>query len=274
MSEPCFETLDISVERGVCLITLSRPEKLNAMNHQMIKDLRQVQLWVEEAPEVKAILLSGAGRSFCVGFDLQEADAATDIPGVKENRKILEEDFAMLMGFWNCSKPTISAVFGHCLAGGMELGLSCDLTIAGENTRFGEPELRFGVGIGCMLMPWLTGPKQAKEIYFLGDDRISAADALSMGLINRVVPDGQVLDSAMAMAQKLAVIDEDAMRMTKMAMNRSYEIMGMRDAMQVALDIDVEIASLDTPDRRKFREISVQEGLKAALAWRNSRFDQ
>lgn len=274
MSNPEFETLSVSVERGVCLVSLNRPEKLNAMNHQMIKDLRQVQLWVEEAPEVKAVLLSGAGRSFCVGFDLQEADAASEIPGVKENRKILEEDFAMLTGFWDCSKPTVSAVYGHCLAGGMELGLSCDLTIAGENTRFGEPELRFGVGIGCMLMPWLTGPKQAKEIYFLGDDRISATDALAMGLINRVVPDDQVLETALALAQKLAVIDEDAMRMTKKAVNRSYEIMGMREAMRAALDIDVEIASLDTPDRRKFREISMQEGLKAALAWRNSRFDE
>ena len=177
------------------------------------------------------------------------------------------------MGFWHCKKPTISAVHGHCLAGGMELGLSCDLTIAAEGTRFGEPELRFGVGIGCMLMPWLTGPKQAKEIYFLGDDRISADEAKSMGLINRVVPEGQALDAAMEIAQKLAAIDEDAMQMTKKAINRSYDIMGMAQAMQAALDIDVEIASLDTPDRRKFREISVQEGLKAAIAWRNSRFD-
>ena len=273
MPDTVYQTLSVSVDRGVCVITLNRPEKLNAVNHLMIQELRRAQLWVDDATDVNVILLNGAGRSFCVGFDLQEADSGSEVPGVQENRKILEEDFDMLMGFWHCKKPTISAIHGHCLAGGMELGLSCDLTIAAEGTRFGEPELRFGVGIGCMLMPWLTGPKQAKEIYFLGDDRISADDALTMGLINRVVPEGQVLDAAMAMARKLASIDEDAMQMTKKAVNRSYDIMGMARAMQAALDIDVEIASLDTPDRRKFREISVKEGLKAAIAWRDSRFD-
>lgn len=272
LADDSYEHIKVEVNRGIGVVTLDRPDKLNAINQKMLRELCDVQQWLGAADHVNAVVLNGNGRSFCVGFDLQEADAEGGVPGVLENRIDLEQDFRMLMGFWDCPKPTISAVHGHCLAGGCELALSCDITVAAEDTRFGEPELRFGVGIGCMLMPWLTGPKQAKEIYFIGDDKISAERALSMGLINRVAPEGKALEVALGMAQKIATMDEHAMVMTKKAINRTYEIMGMRQALQSALDIDVEIASLNTPDRQTFREISMTKGLKAAIAWRDSRF--
>jgi enoyl-CoA hydratase/carnithine racemase len=167
----------------------------------------------------------------------------------------------------------LSAVHGHCLAGGCELALACDLTIASRDARFGEPELRFGAGIVCMILPWLTGPKQAKELIFTGNDKISAEHALQMGLINRVVEEGQALGETIRTARQIAVMDEHALAITKAAINRGYEIMGMRDALRTALDLDVQITTLDTPDRLKFREISRRDGLKAALAWRESRFD-
>ena len=121
---------------------------------------------------------------------------------------------------------------------------------------------------------WLTGPKQAKELIFTGNDRIAAERALAMGLVNRVVPEGEALAAAMEMAGQIAVMDEQAMALSKAAINRTYEIMGLREAMQIGVDLDVEITCLDTPDRRQFREISRREGLKAALAWRDARFDR
>jgi enoyl-CoA hydratase len=272
LSIESYEFIKVEVDRGVGIVTLDRPDKLNAINQKMLQEICAAQQWLGTADAVNAVVLNGNGRSFCVGFDLQEADSDGGISGVLENRMDLEQDFRMLMGFWDCPKPTISAVHGHCLAGGCELALSCDLTVAAQGTRFGEPELRFGVGIGCMLMPWLTGPKQAKEIYFIGDDKIPAERALAMGLINHVAPEGEALDVALKMARKIASMDEHAMLMTKKAINRTYEIMGMRQAMQSALDTDVEIASLNTPDRQTFREISTSKGLKAAIAWRDSRF--
>ncbi|MBT5218522.1 MAG: enoyl-CoA hydratase/isomerase family protein [Woeseia sp.] len=268
------ETITVDVKSGVCVVTLNRPGKLNAINEKMSDELRAVHRWVEKSESVNVVVLNGNGRAFCVGFDLQEADDSDSIPGVLENRKILESDLELIMGFWHCSKPTISAVQGYCLAGGCELALACDITIAAENAYFGEPELRFGVGIGCMILPWLTGPKQAKELYFTGNDRVTAQRALSMGLINQVVPEGDALRKALEMAREIAVMDTDAMMMTKKAVNRSYEIMGMQQGMSMALDIDVEIASMDTPDRRMFREISQRDGLKAAIAWRDARFSE
>jgi enoyl-CoA hydratase len=154
------------------------------------------------------------------------------------------------------------------------MALACDITIAAEGTRMGEPELKFGSGIVALLLPWLTGPKKAKELILTGHDRLDASEAAALGLVNRVVPAGKEFETAMAVARDIAVMDADAVRLTKEAINRSYEIMGMGEALKMALDVDVEIESLDTPDRRTFTEISRKEGLKAAIAWRDARFSK
>ena len=273
-----YETIQFEVDRGVGVLTLNRPRVLNAISSAMIDEIMDVQARAETDPEVNVLVLAGAGRSFCAGYDLKEADAgAEDAPPASDllgTRKRLELCCDMTMGFWHCRKPTISAVHGHCLAGGCELALACDITIASEDAIFGEPELRFGAGIVCLILPWLTGPKQAKELIFTGNDRIPASRALEMGLVNRVVPQGQALEAAMEMARQIAVMDEHAMALSKAAINRTYEIMGLREAMRSGVDLDVEITCLDTPDRKRFREISSREGLKAALAWRDARFDR
>lgn len=272
-----YETIQFEADRGIGVLTLQRPRVLNAISRAMVEEIVDVQSRVETDPAVNVLVLAGAGRSFCAGYDLKEADAGEEsasAPDLLDARRRLERCCDMTMGFWHCRKPTISAVHGHCLAGGCELALACDITIASEDALFGEPELRFGAGIVCMILPWLTGPKQAKELIFTGNDRIPAERALAMGLVNRVVPEGQALEVAMEMARQIAVMDEPAMALTKSAINRSYEIMGLREAMRSGVDLDVEITCLDTPDRQRFREISRREGLRAALAWRDARFDR
>ncbi len=178
------------------------------------------------------------------------------------------------MRFWHCPKPTIAAVHGPCLAGAFELALACDLTIAADDATFGEPELKFGAGIVTMLLPWLTGPKQAKEIVLLGLDRIDATTAQQLGIVNRVVPAGAHVDTALRIAGNIAAMDPDLVRDTKKAINRSYEVRGMDMALKQALDIDHSIESHGSPDKREFMDIARAEGLKAALAWRDARFGE
>ena len=272
-----YDTIDFEVDRGIGVLTLNRPHVLNAINRRMVEEIADVQSRVETDREVNVLVLAGSGPSFCAGYDLKEADARGDEdPGrdLLGTRDKLERACDMTMGFWHCRKPTLSAVHGHCVAGGCELALACDLTIASEDALFGEPELRFGAGIVCLILPWLTGPKQAKELIFTGNDRIPAERALAMGLVNRIVPEGEALPAAMEMARQIAVMDEHAMALSKVAINRTYEIMGLREAMRSGVDLDVEITCLDTPDRKQFREISSREGLKAAIAWRDARFDR
>ena len=151
--------------------------------------------------------------------------------------------------------------------------MACDLTIAGQGARFGEPELRFGAGIVVMLLPWLAGPKKAKEIFLLGIDDLTAAEALEIGMINRVVPDEDVLDHAMKLARQTAVVDPMVVRRTKAAVNRTMEIMGMTQALDQALAMDLVIEGEGSDDKREFLSRLRDGGLKAALAWREARFD-
>jgi enoyl-CoA hydratase len=266
-----YETILSERRNAVALLTLNRKARLNAMNATMLHEFHRALDELEADDAVRAIVLTGAGSSFCSGFDLQE-QAANAPAGVAEWRSVLRRDFDAIMRFWHSPKPTIAAVRGACLAGGCELALACDITIAAEDAVFGEPELRFGAGIVVMLLPWLVGPKRAKQIILTGDDKISARQAEAMGLVNEVVPVGEELDRALRIAADLAVIDPMALRETKRALNRAYEIMGMGEALEAALDIDLQIEGQGTADKRQFLEIARRDGLRAALAWRDARF--
>jgi enoyl-CoA hydratase/carnithine racemase len=225
----------------------------------------------EAEADVRAIVVSGAGRAFSSGFDLK-AQMENRPQGAKVWREVLDLDFDTTMRFWNSPKPTIAAVHGACMAGAFEIALSCDITVAGEDAMFGEPELKFGAGIVTMLLPWMTGPKQAKDIIFTGEDRISAQDALRMGFISRVVPQGDHVETAMRIARGIALVDPMVMMETKKAINRTYEHQGMESALRTALDIDHTIESHGSDDKRAFMDIAREKGMRGAIAWRDARF--
>jgi enoyl-CoA hydratase len=150
----------------------------------------------------------------------------------------------------------------------MEIAALCDITIAAVGCRFGAPEVRFGSGMVCLVLPWIVGQKNARELLLVGSDRISAERAQSIGLVNRIVPEAELLDAAFAMAGEISVNDPVAVQLTKKALNQSLDIAGMNDALREALEIDIEIESTETPESREFNRILKAEGPKAALAWR------
>jgi len=267
-----YETIAFDNRAGIGVITLNRPERLNAISRQLIDELNQLLDAIEADESVRVVVLTGAGRAFCSGFDLKDGAASHDTNGIAEWRPIIQRDFDIIMRFWYLSRPTIAAVHGYCLAGGCELAMACDITVAAESTRFGEPELRFGSGIVAMLLPWFAGPKKTKEWILSGNDKVTAADAKDWGLVNRVVPDGQHLDAALALAREIALNDRIKVGMVKQAINRSFDIMGMRNALAAAMETEVQIESMETPESRAFWEIARRDGLKAALAWRDRRF--
>lgn len=265
------EPLVLSERRGaVVLLTLNRPGKLNAINVAVIEALDAALDAAEADDGVRAIVVAGAGRAFSAGFDLDlglgegKADPA-------DVRRALENDFRIIMRFWDSPKPTVAAVHGYCLGSSLELAVACDLTIAAEDCRFGEPEVKFGSGIVALLLPWLAGPKAAKYLLLTGEDRATAAEMQAIGLVNKVVPAASVVDEALALAQRIAANDAQAVRQTKRAINRSLDIGGMRQALLAALDIDVEIETNETAESREFNQILKRDGAKAAIAWRAGR---
>jgi len=251
-------------EGAVAVITLDRPDKLNAITPQMTAALGRALDDIEDDDGVRAIVIEGAGRAFSAGFDLE----AGEWDSLESIRREMETDFDMILRFWDCPKPTVAALHGYCLGGALELALACDLAVAAEDTRLGEPEVRFGSGIVALLLPWITGPKQAKELLLTGSDRITAQRALEMGLVNRVVPEGQHRAAALELAREVAANDAAAVQLTKLAINRSYEVMGLRQALAQALELGIAAEASETEDSRTFNQILAKQGAKAALAWR------
>ncbi|MDO6459612.1 enoyl-CoA hydratase/isomerase family protein [Granulosicoccaceae sp. 1_MG-2023] len=264
-----FSTIEYEVKGSIALLTLARPDKLNAINARMVTELHQALDLAEADEQVRVILLHGAGRAFSAGFDIEGGTAGGDI---SSKRQTLVEDFNIIMRFWESPKPTIAAVHKYCLGGALEMAMACDLTIASEDCRLGEPEPKFGSGIVALLMPWLTGPKQAKQLLLTGDDRVTAQRAYELGLINEVAAEGEHLDVALRFARTMAALDNTAITLTKQAINRSYDISGMRQALLQALELDVVIETTETPESREFNAILERDGLKQALAWRERRY--
>jgi enoyl-CoA hydratase len=266
-----YETIELRTDGPVVIIALNRPSRLNAINKAMLDELQHALDAIEEDPDARAVVVLGAGGNFSSGFDLQEQMERRPV-GVGPWREILDRDFRTVMRFWHLSKPTIAAVGGYCLAGGCELALACDLTLAADDAIFGEPELKFGAGIVVMLLPWLVGPKLAKELILTGADRIPAEEALRIGLINRVLRAPELEPAALKLARHIAAIDPMLVKRTKRAINRTFEIMGMMEALESALEIDLAIEGEGSMDKRQFMDIARREGLRAAFAWRDARF--
>ncbi len=266
-----YSTILFEVIDAVARITLNRPERANALNQAMLTEIGQALDEAESNAAVRAIVVRGAGSAFSSGFDLKEQMERRPA-GVAQWRPILRKDFDTVMRFWHCAKPTIAAVRGPCLAGACELALACDLTIAAEDAFFGEPELKFGAGIVVMILPWIVGPKIAKEIILTGADRIGAQRAYEIGMINRIVPAQDLDDAALRLARHIAAIDPELVKDTKRAINRALQAQGMLEALEAALEIDLAIEGAGSPDKVQFMDIARRDGLKAALAWRDARF--
>lgn len=261
-------TIQLRIDGPMAHITLNRPDKLNAISAEMVPELHRALDRSEASSDVRVITLRGAGRAFCSGFDLGELQPGSDPAAM---RRALEADLEIILRFWNSPKPTIAAVHGYALGGGFELAMACDMTLAAEGACFGEPEPKFGSGIVALLLPWITGPKQAKEMLLFGNDRVSAEHAYQMGLVNRVVKPEALDAETTAAAGRCAMLDAEAVRLTKTAINRSYSQMGFERALRQALELDVQIENTDTLESRSFKDILARQGVKAAIAWREAR---
>jgi enoyl-CoA hydratase len=263
-----YHVIKYATDGPVAILTLNRPEKLNAINAQMVSELNAALDRAEADEAIRVILLNGAGRAFSAGFDLDD-DSVGEGPDAL--RKELTDDFNIIMRFWHSPKVTIAAVHKYCLGSAMEMAVACDITIAADGCRFGAPEVRFGSGIVALLLPWFSGPKRAKELLLTGDDEVSSQQAESYGLVNRVVDGDALMTETMTLARRIASNDPLAVSVTKKAINRGYETAGMTEALNQALELDIMVEGTETEESKQFNQILREHGAKAAIEWREAR---
>jgi len=245
-------------------LTLNRPAKLNAINAELREALSAAVADAIDDERVRVIAIAGAGRAFCAGYDLSEGQP-TDAWGWRE---VLAADVAASLAIWRSPKPVIAQIHGYALAGGLELAMACDLIVAADDTRLGEPEIRFGSAPVTLLMPFLIGQKRTNELLLTGD-LVDAQEARRIGLVNRVVAADELAAEVDRLADRLARVPPDVMAPTKLMLNRAMEAAGFGDAVQIGLDLQSFVNMSETS--RAFDEIVRRHGLKAALAWRDAR---
>lgn len=251
---------------GVRLV-LNRPAKLNAISAELREALTAAIASATADEAVRVIVIAGAGRAFCSGYDLSEAAPET----AWDWRDVLARDVEATLAVWSCPKPVIAQVHGYALAGGLELAMACDLIVAAEGSQLGEPEIRFGSAPVTLLMPFVIGQKRTRELLLTGD-LIDAAEAERIGLINRVVPAERLAREVDALASKLARVPPDVMAPTKLMLNRVMDAAGFATAVEMGLDLQSFVNMSATA--REFDGIVRRDGLKAALAWRDQRYEE
>jgi len=261
-----------TVDGRVGIVSMNRPDKLNAINAELKRALVERFDEADRDPATSVVVLRSEGRSFCAGYDIGPSPSRAARRGnALAWRESLTDDVALEITPWDMNKPVIASVQGHCLGGGCELAMMCDLTIAADDALFGEPEIRFSNVGPALVMPFIIGLKRAREMLYLGDP-IDAQTALQYGMVNRVVPRSELVSATLKFARRLALISPEALAGTKLAINRGADAAGFRNAIRAGLDVLAPVYAARTEVGMKFDEIREKEGLGAALRWRAAQF--
>jgi enoyl-CoA hydratase len=212
---------------GFATITMNRPDVLNAINGEVAQALLQAFTDAEEDEEVRAVILTGAGRAFSAGGDMTESSAR--ILGGQTDTGASERPGVVHMKVWELTKPVIAAVHGYAIGQAFQLAAACDFTVMADDAKVGEIQIRHGYGPPVLMTPYVVPLKRAKEILLLGD-MIEAQEALAMGLVNRVVPRDELMQEAESIAKRIAALPRATVTLNKALVNRTYELAGFRAA--------------------------------------------
>ena len=268
-----FQNLIYEKKDAIGYLTLNRPDRLNALNAALLAEFREALDVVEDDPDIRVVILTGAGRAFSAGFDINREPGESDPQDMQpeEWRAHLKGHIDTFMKVWNLSKPVIAAVNGYALAGACELVQVCDVKIASDRAIMGEPEIRAGVGPPLLITPFSVNLATAKELLLTGDT-IDAHEAARIGLVSRVVPHDDLMNECEKVARKICLISEVGVKMTKIAVNRALEGMGFLSAIQHNLELMTHFDTSVTPEQEEFNAIRRESGLRAAMDWRDARF--
>ena len=254
-----YQTLRYEVEDQIAVLTINRPEALNALNGQVIGELEEAVSAVEADRSLKALIITGEGRSFVAGADIG-AQAPLDVDG---GRRWGQRGSALFRRIEKLEIPTIAAVNGFALGGGCELALACDIILASEKAKFGQPEVGLGITpgfSGTQRLPRRVGVGKAKELIYTGK-MIKADEALRIGLANEVYPPEELMDKAKSLAKTIAGNAPIAVRYAKAAIDRGLQT-----------DIDSGIAVENELFAMCFATADQKEGMQAFLDKRPATF--
>jgi enoyl-CoA hydratase len=277
--------LAFEVKDRVARITLNRPEKRNALFPKMLEELRDALLEADDLVDVNVIILEGAGKDFCAGYDLAGAYAGYsdgkvpwDESKYRSANKTIDDDCwnmeqtsKSMMTLFDMHKPVIAKVQGNCLAGGTDMALLCDFVICTENAKIGFPAARANGTPPNQMWLYHCGPQWTKRILMTGDN-LRGHEAAKIGLVLDAVPEDRLDDAVNDLARRISFVDADLLSAHKRAVNGTLELMGARTTQRLVTELDARAHLNAGPRRKQFKEDMANEGLKVALKKRDEPF--
>ena len=271
-----YQFIEYEAFGGIGSVTLNRPEKLNALSPQLQSELIECLTYADEDPDIRVITLRGAGRAVCAGYDITPPQSDEDREITKARRSNIRSDTQRLQktarlmtSIFDLSKPVIAGIHGHVIAGGTDLALHCDIIIAADDANIGFPPVRSMGTPPTHMWTYMVGPQWAKWFMLTGET-VSGKEASDMGLVWKSVP-AEGLDAAVEdLAKKMAKIPWEMLAANKSIVNKALDLMG-RNMMQV-IAAETDAVAHQSPIVKEFNDISAQQGLKAALEWRDAPF--
>jgi enoyl-CoA hydratase len=268
-----FQTLLYEAQDRIARITLNRPDRLNAINAHTGRELREAVARANADDAVHVIVLQGAGRAFCSGYDLKEY-AEGDTPWNQAMPWDPMIDFRMMksntddfMSLWRSYKPTIAKVHGFAVAGGSDIALCCDLVVMAEDAKIGYPPARVWGCPTTAMWIYRLGAERAKRMLLTGD-LVDGREAKAMGLVLDAVPEAQLEARVLALAQRIAAVPKNQLMMQKMMVNQAYENMGLASTQAFATLFDG--ITRHSPEGVWFREYAAKHGFHEAVRLRDS----
>ena len=274
-----YRTLRVCMQEGeprIARITLDRPERLNAISEAMPGEIRRAVAWAEGQDDVHVIVLDGAGRAFCAGYDLQDFGSGRAEHPCQQESTPWEptEDYAAMKGYtedfmtlWNCRKPTIAVVQGVALAGGSDIAMCCDLLAMAEDARIGYPPARVWGCPTTAMWTYRLGPMRAKQLMFTGD-MIDGRTAADWGLATMAVPAAELETATLALARRIAGVPRSQLAMHKLVVNQALLTMGLAQTQMLATLFDG--VTRHNPEGMWFRRHAQAHGFRSAVEWRDS----
>jgi enoyl-CoA hydratase/carnithine racemase len=265
-----YEQLTYDVEDRVATITLNRPERMNALSEKLVDELIAAVAAADRDPEVRVVMIKAAGgKAFSAGYDIKES---LDKPrrGLPEWRARMQKDIRFTYSVWDCSKPVIAVIDGFCLAGALEFAMCCDIRYCSDDSRFGAVEARFSAGIATMIMPWLIG-QRCRALLYTGDI-FGADEAFRLGLVDQIFPKKDLSAETLKIAKRMSRVAANCLKYNKRAINETFEIMGLRQAIQYGSEVCAIMDATGSPEAEEESRVRRSEGLAAALKWRADLF--
>jgi enoyl-CoA hydratase len=267
-----YTTLDYAVDGRIARITLDRPDRLNAIDAAMPGEIRRAVEQANADDAVHLIVLAGAGRAFCAGYDLK-AFAEADTPLIQDMPWDPMQDYRTMKGYtddfmslWRSYKPTLCRVHGYAVAGGSDIALCCDLVVAEEDARFGYMPARVWGCPTTAMWVYRLGAEKAKRMLLTGDT-IDARTAAAWGLIAEAVPAGELDAAVERLAARIAAVPRNQLMMQKLMINQAYDNMGLANTQLIATVFDG--ITRHTPEGVWFKRYAEREGFHAAVDWRD-----